>query len=236
MTAVTTEVLKSEESTVEDLRTFADRAEKAVDKLSASLADSRLRRENLTAERGSLVLLARSQKDSGAQERLYAIDEQLSVLNRDIRDDEAALSELNKQLSSAQQSLERAEWEQRRSVVRKMVQGRLTGKTTAAIEKAVSALVAALQAAIDDDEAIKVAMLEFEPRLRRETKPLQTAGSQRSRLAAWKLRSVLPVDRREFGFNGGYGGRAFTKMQFADFDQRHFGELLEALDRLELVF
>lgn len=227
MTAVT----KTKDTALEDLRTFADCADKEIRKLNASLVDSRRRQEDLTAERGSLVLPARSQKDGGAQKRLYAIDEQLSVLSRDIRDDEAALSELNSQLSSARQGLERAEWEQRRSGVRKLVEARLAGKKIAAIEKAVSELGVALQSAIDEDDAIKAAILEFEPGLRRETKPLQTAGFERSRLAAWKLRNVLPVDSREFGFS-----RAFADKQFADSDRRHYGELLDALDRLELVF
>jgi chromosome segregation ATPase len=231
MTAETTEARKSEEPALEDLNALADRAEKAVNKLSASLADSRRRRETLTAERGSLVLPARSQKDSSAQKRLYAIDEQLSVLDRDVRDDEAALSELNKQLSSARENLERAEWEAGRAGVRKMIEARLTGKTVTTVEKAVDALAAALQSATDEDQAIRVAMLKFEPSLSRETRPLQMAGFQRSRIAAWKLQNLIPVDTREFGHS-----RALADKKFADFDRQHYGELLQALDRLELVF
>jgi len=231
MTAVIAEAGKPEETAFEDLRAFAEQAEKRVEKLTASLADSRLRRENLMAERGTLVLPARAEKNSAAQKRLLAIDEQLQALNRDIRDDEAALSYLAERLASAQQNVERAEWELKRAAVRKMITARLTGKTVAAIEKAVDALSEALSAAIDEDEAIRVAMLEFEPGLRREMKPLQMAGFERSRLAAWKLQGQLPVDTREFGNNQALRGR-----EFADGDRQQYGQLLEALDRLELVF
>ena len=83
MTAVMTEAPKTGEATLENLRARAGELEAKVENLRTSLADSRRRLESLTAERGSLVLPARSGKDASAQKRLYAIDEQLAVLGVD---------------------------------------------------------------------------------------------------------------------------------------------------------
>ena len=102
MTAVMTEAPKTGEATLENLRARAGELEAKVENLRTSLADSRRRLESLTAERGSLVLPARSGKDASAQKRLYAIDEQLAVLKRDVADDGEALSELSAQFDSAQ--------------------------------------------------------------------------------------------------------------------------------------
>lgn len=231
MTAVMTEARKNEEPTLEDLRTFADRAEKAVREHEASLANARCRRESLRAERGSLVHPARVQKDSKAQKRVYEIDEQVPALDRDIRDDETVLGDMKRRLSLAQQNLERAEWELKRSAVRKMVEARLSGNSVAAIEKAVKALATALQSAIDEDEAIRVAALNFTPHLVRDLRYLQMAGLDRSRLAAFKLQNALPIDMQAVGF-----GRALADRQFTDSDRQQYGEILKAIDRLELVF
>ena len=118
MTAVMTEAPKTGEATLENLRARAGELEAKVENLRTSLADSRRRLESLTAERGGLVLPARSGKDASAQKRLYAIDEQLAVLKRDVADDGEALSELSAQFDSAQNDLERAEWECDRAAVR----------------------------------------------------------------------------------------------------------------------
>ena len=236
MTVATKEAPKAKDfATLNDLRAFAEVEENRVETLKASLAEARMKRESLTAERDGLVMKARVEKDLGAQTRLNEIDGQLLTLNRDIGDDENVLKQLAEQLSSAQENLYRAEWEQGRSVVRKMIETRLTGKSVKAIEKAVEALNEALRAASNEDDAINAAMLEFEPGLAREMKPLQLAGSERSRLAAWKLRDVLPVDTREFprGYRGEWPLDGKT---FAGSDQWQYEQLLKSLDRLELVF
>jgi len=231
MTAVMTEARKIEEPTLEDLRTFATRAEKAVERLSASLLDSQRRVENLTVERRDLVVPARSGRDARAQKRLNEIDEQLSILRRDNLDDETALTNLRAQLTQAQNNLERAEWELERASVRRMIKGRLEGKSIAAIQDAVDTLAKAMQTAKDEDEAINVAMLKFEPALCRDSRPLRMASTMRSLVAAYKLQKVLPVDTREFG-----SSRTFEEKSFAFFDHHYYDELIEALDRLELVF
>jgi len=85
-------------------------------------------------------LFRRAQKNAAAQKRLAAIDEQLTILDREIADDETALAELRAQLTVAQNSIELAEWEGRRAVVRKMLVNRLSGAAAARLEKAAIAL------------------------------------------------------------------------------------------------
>ncbi len=231
MTAVMAEALKPGEINLEALRACVEDLQSKVEKVSSSLADSRLRLQDLTAERSTLILPARSGKNTSAQKRLYAIDEQLSALNRDISDDQAALSELEAQLDAAQIDLERTEWESQRSSVRALLEERLNGKTGAAIQKAVDALVAALQSAAEKDEQAKAALLAFEPSLGRDLRPLSMAVFGRSRLAAWKLQRVLPVDSREFGHS-----RALDGKEFAEEDRNQYCRVIEALDGLKLVF
>lgn len=231
MTTTIVEGKENREAALDGLRAQATGLEQKVNELAESLATSRLRCENLIAERGSLVVAARSQKNNTAQKRLNAIDEQLIPLKRNIQDDGAALAELSAHLVLAQNDVERAEWELRRAAVRKLIEERLAGKTAGAIEKAVNVLENALRAAKDEDELILSAMVRFEPRLGRETRPLRMATFERARLAAYKLKDQLPVDSREFGYNQVLKGK-----EFGESDRRQYGELLQALDRLELVF
>ncbi len=219
------------ETSLGELRARADGLESEVQKLEASLVASRLRQENLIAERGSLIVPARSQKNPDAQKRLRAIGEQSGPLAQDIADDEAALSELKGQLCSAEENLEREEWELQRTEVRRMLEARLKGKNLAAIEKAIRDLAVALQAAADEDEAVRVATLSFAPSLHREVSSLIKAGRERSRFAAWMLRDVLPVDTRELGNNQAWTGRGF-----GDTDRLFYGRMLASLDGLSLRF
>ena len=233
MTATIVGNEQSSETNLESLRVCVAELNQATKGLTESLVSSRLRKDNLVAERGPLVLPARSQKDSRAQKRLNAIDEQLIPLKRDIADDEAALAELSAQLVLARNDVERAEWELRRVAVRRMIESCAQGKRAAMIEKAVNALSDTLQAAKDEDDAIRAAMLSFDPRLHRETRPLAAAESQRSSLAGWKLKDLLPIDITEFRYP--YRD-VLSRMEFAEIDSRFLGTLLEAINRLELVF
>jgi hypothetical protein len=232
MTAVKTEATKSEEPPLDDLRMRVDSLKKAIDALSTSQTDLRQRRDSLMAERASLIVSARSKKDSGAQMRLYAIDEQLAVLNRDVRDDEVAFGEINRQLSSAQQTLERAEWEKRRADVRALIEGRLYSKTIDKIEEATGALVSALRSANTEDEAVRIAVRGFEPSLWRELDyAIRATKDRRVRLAAHWLREVLPIDAEVAGY-----GRDLDEETFGTRDRRDYAQLLSNLDGLELVF
>jgi hypothetical protein len=235
MNAVTTEEQNTNKSaSLEALRNFASQKEGQVRKFEKSLVDAERRAENFAAERGSLLIPARSENDAKAQKRLSAIDAELAVLRPNIADDRAVLADLKAQLAAAQESVMRAEWELRRASVRAMIARRLSGKTAVAIRQAVDALNVAMRTAQEEDEAIRVATLEFEPSLGRDLRTLKMAGHERSRLASWKLRNVLLVDSREFGF--GIREGVLEKAEFEAYDRRFYGELLERLGCLELVF
>ncbi len=231
MTAVTAEAPKASEVTLGTLRARVRELEDKVEKVRSSLACSRAEQENLTGERASLILPARSGKNASAQKRLYAIDEQLAGLNRDLCDDQAALSELETRLDAAQVDLEIREWETQRSTVRLLLEEGLKGQAGDAIQMAVDALLSALQAANEKDEEARAALVAFEPSLARDLRPLAMATHGRSRLAAWKLQRVLPVDTREFG-----NGRALAEKEFAEEDRNQYRRVLDALDGLKLVF
>jgi chromosome segregation ATPase len=232
MTAVAAAAPETTDTSLGDLRARAGELKGQVEKLELSLGSSRGRLQELLAERSGLILPARSGNDRGAQKRLDAIDEQVPVLKRDLGLDEAALAELRAQLISAENAVELAEWEIRRAEVRERITARLTGKIDAAIEKAVDSLAAALKAAQDEDESIAAAVASFVPALGREVRTTQrSAGSARRNLAALRLRKLLPIDEMQIkGWSFG------EDPKFVDRTRQYYGEILEALDRLALVF
>jgi chromosome segregation ATPase len=230
MTAVMTEAPKTGEATLENLRARAGELEAKVENLRTSLADSRRRLESLTAERGSLVLPARSGKDASAQKRLYAIDEQLAVLRRDVADDGEALSELSIHLGSAQNELERAEWERDRDAVRKLLTARIEGKTAAKLEKVANEFAEALKAAAKEDESIAAALVTFEATLHGEAGDVRRRTRHRAQILSVKFVNLLCIDTTQARPSQLHG------RDIREEDPVPFRAALEALDRLELVF
>jgi flagellar biosynthesis chaperone FliJ len=228
-TAVTTKTGEIDKAAIAKLRSCVGELERGVEKLGKSLVECRGRREKLIAERGSLVLLARSGKDKAAQDRLYAIDEQLTPLKQNIADDESALAELTDQLESAQNNLFAAEWEARRSQLRERLIARLNSGVSEALEKATETLLTQMEAAIEEDRRIESLVVAFEPRLHGPASELRKLRRVRAELLGWRLRDVLPIDTR------GQNVQAMQGREIATSDQRFYGGVLESLDRLELV-
>jgi len=213
-----------------DLRNRISDLERDIERIDGSLAESRRRRENLVAERGPLVLPARSQKNAAAQNRLHAIDEDLPQILRDIADDEAALAELTAQLTAAKNGLALAEWESERARVRKVLAARSVSKIGENLEKAARDLAAAVETATEEDKRVLAELFAFEPRLRRETNYSAAPMILRGRVLGFILRDCLPIDRREL--MGGNWGEIILQGR----DEAYFGALLKDLDHMELIF
>jgi chromosome segregation ATPase len=175
-------------------------------------------------------LPARSGKDASAQKRLYAIDEQLAVLKRDVADDGEALSELSAQFDSAQNDLERAEWECDRAAVRKLLTARIEGKTAAKLEKAANEFAEALKVAAEEDESIAAALVTFEPSLHQEAGDLKRRTRYRAQILSVKFVNLLCIDTTDARPSQLHG------RDIREQDPVPFRAALEALDRLELVF
>lgn len=232
MNTVITEAEKIEEPTLENLRAIADLAEKRLQKFTASLVDSRARREKLVMERGSLVVPARVEKNTAAQKRLLAIDEQLVALNRDIKDDETVLSDLTEKLAFAHQNLERAEWEAKREEVRARLVSRIASGVDLQIEKAARQLASLLLSTAAQDEELSMALLRFDRHLRTEGGAIAKSGDMRARFVGLHLskaaqniidtRSVMPQ------FLDGRTAEEINRIVYQN--------AVKALDDLELIF
>jgi chromosome segregation ATPase len=165
MVAVASEPATAAVQPLEELRLAVSRLGQEIEKMERSLAESHRLRENLVAERGPLVVPARAGKNAAAQNRLRAIDKQLTPLRRDIADDEAALSELKEQAQSARNALYAAEWEERRAEVRELLVRRQKSETAGKIQEAARTLAALLERSREQDDRLKAEILKFSPRL-----------------------------------------------------------------------
>lgn len=229
MSTTTAKSGEIEETELDELRTRVVALGSEIQKLEGSLATSRLRRENLIAERGPLILPARSQKNADAQKRLRTIDEGLAHLTRDVADDQAAISELKEQLRSAEERVVREEWEIRRAAVRKLLADRGRGATEAKLEKLASELAAALRAAAEEDECICAKVIAFERSLYGGISELRRRARERNNIIAAKFFGLLPIDTREVRpivYSGKILGSEVGPVI----------QTLAALDDLELVF
>jgi chromosome segregation ATPase len=201
-----------------------------IKKINRSLADSNHRRESLTAERGPLVLPARAQKNASAQKRLTAIDEQLAILNREIADDETALSELQTQLTLAQNDVVRAEWEGKRAEVRNQLTVRLETNTASKLQKAVDELAAAIKAANEEDEKVALTITAFSRNLSRAATHIRSMGKVRSHLFSLQLEKLLVIDTRQIN------RYSVANIDIETEDRKASEAALNQLDDLELVF
>lgn len=153
----------------ESLRAIAANVEKEIGSLSGRLAAARTRQGELVSERSALIIPARSKKDEAAQTRMCAIDEELGPLSRDLSDDESALATLREQLSSLQNRVARAEWDESRECLIKQLEASLKGnpvrKLKAAIEEVRDQFSRINQEA---DDLVKALMRFDDQRLRSE--------------------------------------------------------------------
>src|ERR1700733_2391650 len=77
-----------------------------IDELAANLTSAQKSQADLLQERDSLLVAARSNRDLVAQERLQAIDTEVSRVTRDAADDAIALAKLKLALDDEVQLLE----------------------------------------------------------------------------------------------------------------------------------
>lgn len=212
-----------------ELNQRVEQLQKKIDDRNESVATSQRLQSQLATEREALVLPARVEGDAGAQKRLREIDVQLAGVRRNISDDATAIAELGAQLTAAEQAVELAEWEERRAKVRSLLIARMRSNLGGKIQKAATDLAAALDAAKEKDDQIKAEILKFEPR-----KSLGFGISDlrglRKHGVMFELMRQLEIETQAF-----YGSRAYRRDMAAD-DQKYFGQALEALDSLELVF
>ena len=113
-----TKAEKTERNTLADLSIREADIVREIERLKSSIASARANLKEQKAIRGELVVLARVQKDKGAQNSLYAIDKDSTRDNQDIADDEAALREMEVQLDAVRNAIFAAEWEARRAELR----------------------------------------------------------------------------------------------------------------------
>lgn len=228
MARTMTEVAEIENAASDALAARVAELSETIEKVKKSLAKSSERLENLTAERGPLVLPARSQNSAVAQKRLREIDQDLIVVNRDIADDKTALVELEAQRTKAQNDIALSEWESRRAEVRKLLVRRLNAKVGAKLQKAVDNLRAELAAAEQEDETIFRTLIAFHRTL--ECQEIRRLKKLRSCAFSARLQGLLAIDTRELR------GSSAQNLDMGDEDQRAFETALESLDYLRLVF
>jgi len=201
-----------------------------IEEKQGQLTISRQALDALTAERKTLVLVARLQNDSDAQSRIRKIDEESSGLNSDSVDIQTTLDYLKESLATAENEIDLASWEEEREKVRELLEARLRGKTSAALEKAADALVKAFEAVIEEDEQIAKAMVAFEPRLHSHASQMGRLGRARAEIIGFKFRDLLPM---YLGLN--MTVQSMEGKSVAGYDQRIYGDALEALNCLERV-
>jgi DNA repair exonuclease SbcCD ATPase subunit len=230
MTSKTMTTAEKQEAQPAELNRRVEQLQKSLDDLNERLTASRQLQSQLATERETLVLPARVTGDAGAQKRLREIDTQLARARQDISDDATAIAELGAQLTAAEQAAELAEWEARRAKVRSLLIARLKSDRGSKLQKAAKALVAELDALESEDNEIRAEVLKFEPRLSGSVSPITYLPRHRGFHLGYELQKHVPIDRLQY-----YAGGIKAGDLAAD-DRKYFGEALEALDRLELVF
>jgi hypothetical protein len=230
MTAVMTKPGKIKGTKLDEHRAYVGELKMGIEKLNGSLEDSRRRQESLVAERGLLVLPARANKNKEAQNRLRTIDEQLAPLGQDIADDQAAVAELSAQLILAQNEVSRAELEEERVKVRGLLVMRMKSKSAENLLKAARELAGAIDTAAQEDLQLREDLRPFSGYLGVDVDQLKFLTRIRQLALGFVLIKHLPIDTREFYASSPNATGLEQK------EQRYLGELLEALDGLELAY
>lgn len=223
MNAKTATIIDKRRATPEELR-------KNLDDLNESLAASQRLQTELATERETLVLPARLIKSGKAQDRLRSIDAELARVRNDISDDAAAIVEISTQLTAAEQAAELAEWEERRAKVRRLLVARLKSDRGSKLQQAAKDMAAELDALKAEDNEIRAEILKFDPRLWDSLSPITHLPRYRGFHLGYELQKHLPIDKIQ------YYAASINAGDLAADDQKYFGQALEALDRLELVF
>jgi len=206
-------------TSLEKLRSNVSEVEQQIEKMEALLTSSKNRRDGLVAERGPLVLPART-GNAAARKRLREIDEQLGPLERDIADDKTAKVELEEQHVFAEKAVRVAEWEERRASVRELLVSRMESGSAEKIHNAARNLAAALDAAREDDTRLAGELRGFGLNL----DDLRTEFRFRRDVVARELRENLELPRSYF-----YGGSA-PSGSLAGYDSQLIGHILGCLD------
>jgi len=197
-------------------------------KLDQTLSASLARQAALASERQALVLAARVRKESAAQKRLDAIDQEISRLTRDIADDRSAVSDLTRELEEARRASVRSEWERRKAELCAALQSRLEAKSSQKIDAAVAALVEALDEQTAADQLLSGELIKFDRGLRSVAKEIGRLSSHRGTILAAKLYGRMPVSL----FGPEYSLRNRSVREEVG---RRYQDALESLDSLELL-
>jgi predicted RNase H-like nuclease (RuvC/YqgF family) len=200
-----------------------------IKKLSERIPAAERRIADLKIEREKLVVPARVDGNSAAQQRIRAIDEELRRLEHDFADDKTALDDLSRRLERAQKDRIAFEWDQRRSALRASLMRRRNGKSVSKVIDAARALAVAISKAEEEGDACLTALMNFAPRCAPSWNRLKSAQDILVRFAAMELENVLPIDGRLVM-------RQFLKDRDPEtVDRAAIDLLLEQLDDLEVV-
>ena len=209
----------------DDLRAGVDELERAIERLKDSAARTQIRSENLMAERGPLVVPARSGKSPEAQKRVREIDQELESLRPGIADDETAILELEAQLVCAQDALSMEKWEAERARLRALLVERLKSDKVVNLQKRAADLIAAVKEIKEEDAQLGAEIAAFDRRARFTGMEDGLVGG----VIAWDLFSLLPRDCFA------YLSRSYHGKSLLFYDERSCGAAIESLDRLDFA-
>jgi chromosome segregation ATPase len=111
--------------TTKDLAGKVTEAENTLDALQESRRSGAQRLEQIEAERQQYVVAARSGKDSDAQKKLCQLNEDMQNVQRDLRDDEAAIAQTEATLSTLSTTLHLAKMQEYRASMVQMLESRI---------------------------------------------------------------------------------------------------------------
>ena len=203
----------------DDLRAGVDELERAIERLKDSAARTQIRSENLMAERGPLVVPARSGKSPEAQKRMREIDQELESLRPGIADDETAILELEAQLVCAQDALSMEKWEAERARLRALLVERLKSDKVVNLQKRAADLIAAVKEIKEEDAQLGAEIAAFDG----------MEDGLVGGVIAWDLFSLLPRDCFA------YLSRSYHGKSLLFYDERSCGAAIESLDRVDFA-
>ncbi len=111
--------------TIKELEGQIAGAENTLDLLRESRRTGSQRLEQLEGERQQYVVAARAGKDADAQKKLCQLNDDTQAVQRDVRDDEAAIAEIEAKLEMLNVTLRLAEKEERRAKVICLIESRI---------------------------------------------------------------------------------------------------------------
>lgn len=172
-----------------DLAVQIDELTARIDSLVASKSTTESRKSALNAERRSLLVPARVDRDAAAQKRLREVDENLSALERELADDQAALDDLSGRLDGAKKAQITAVWEARRTEVRNLLSARRDSELAATILRLAKELNNAIETASEQDKECERGFA----RLGARAGAYPRLSSAHRRLAQFAAREIMDV-------------------------------------------